>query len=836
MLYYNESEKIFIYDDKYIIKCPNCNAIFFYINTKYVHKCPMNNQIFTIDENVIKTKQTNFFCDVNKIENKCAKHNDLLLFYNDSNYYCKKCLKEKKIKKYVKLNEIIISNKEKNNFDNLIKSFEQNLKKINALYFEFIEKLKESHEIFEKKHKLLIEYCKNLLKFNEKCELNYNLISTIRRISIDFNINDFKKKLNYKLIHFYNDKNIISFNNDLESYFSSEKILGKGKYYLNSINDDVFGSVHKGLSIKDKKLVSIKEINKYSDEDYFNNISLNLLKIHNNNEHCVKYLDLVEEKYKKFIVSESFDNNLKNKINNKPNGFNIQEIKKIFCQMNNSFKYKIQKVKCDHLNLTPDKILINKNEHYNEYKFCDYGKTINNKNKLIFQEIDELYIAPEVIENKEYTNKSDLFSIGILLYELYYGNEHGKLTKEMILENIKNGLKIKNNINEKEQKKELNNYINNEFNNLKSLIEGCIREEKIRIKWEEYFNNPFFNNEIEIELKIEDDDLNKDIKIIGDEFNYFNEINTVLYVDNNDFQSFKKQIKFDEIGKHIIKFIFENYNLTSLKQMFEECENIEKIKFIIFDSSDVVNMSQMFSTCINLNEIQFNSFTTSNVNEMEKMFYHCNIIKELNLTKFNTLNVTNMNEMFSNCYQLKKIFLLSFNTINVKNMNGMFKFCYDLKQIDLNSFKTDDVEDLSGMFSNCKKLKEIDLSSFNTSNVNDMSSLFEYCCNLYKIDLSSFNTKNVTNMEKMFYNCSILKEIDLTSFHTSNVVNMKQMFVHCNNLIKLDLSSFVTTKVEDISQMFYGCSNLREINYSKSSFNNVPKKDRMFEGCFNLKI
>ncbi len=835
MLYYNESEKIFIYDDKYIIKCPHCNAIFFYINTKYVHKCPMNNQIFTIDENVIKNKQTNFLCDANKIDNKCAKHNDLLLFYNDSNYYCKKCLKEKKIKKYVKLNEIIISEEEKNNFDNLIKSFEQNLKKINALYFEFIEKLKESHEIFEKKHKLLIEYCKNLLKFNEKCELNYNLISTIRRISIDFNINDFKKKLNYKLIHFYNDKNIISFNNDLESYFSSEKILGKGKYYLNSINDDVFGSVHKGLSIKDKKLVSIKEINNFSDEDYFNNISLNLLKIMNNNEHCVKYLDLIEEKNKKFIVSELFDSNLKNEIKKKPNGFSIQEIKKIFCQMNDAFKYKIKKVKCDPLNLTPDKILINKNEHYNEYKFCDYGKTNYNKNKLISQEIDELYIAPEVIENKEYTNKSDLFSIGILLYELYYGNECGKLTKEKILDNIEKGLIIKNNKNEKEQKKD--NYIYKEFNKLKSLIERCTKKEKIRIKWEEYFNDLFFADEIEIELKIEDDDLNKNIKIIGEKFNYFNETNTKLYVDNNDFQDFKKEIQFNEIGNHIIKFIFKNdNNLFSLKKMFKKCEKIEKIKFINFDTSNIKNMEQIFSKCYNLTEIQFNSFTTSNVNNMEKMFYHCNIIKELNLTTFNTLNVTNMNKMFSDCYKLEKIFLSSFNTINVKNMKGIFSNCNDLKQIDLKSFNTSNVEDLSGMFSKCENLEEIDLSSFNISNVNDMNSLFEYCCNLYKIDLSSFNTKNVTNMKKMFYYCQNLKEIDLTSFNTSNVINMNQMFVHCNNLIKLDLSSFVTTKVEDISQMFYGCSNLREINYSKSSFNNVPKKDRMFEGCNNLKI
>ena len=779
MLYYNESKKNFIYDGNYIIKCPNCNAIFFYINTIYVHKCPMkNNQIFTIDENIIKNKQTNFLCDVNKIENKCAEHNLAFLYYNESNYYCKICLKEKekKFKKYVKLNEIIISKEEKNNFENLIKSIEIKFNEANKLYFEFIKKLKESHEIFEKKNKLLIEYCKNLIKFNEKYELNYNLISTIRRISIDFNINDFKKRLNYNLINFYNDKNIISFNNELESYFSSEKILGKGKYYLNSNNNDIFGSVHKGLSIKNKKLVSIKEINNFIDEDYFKNISLNLLKNNNNNEHCVKYLDLFEEKNKKFIVSELFDNNLKNEIKNKPNGFSIQEIKKIFCQMKNAFKYKKQKVKCDLLNITPDKILINKNEHYNEYKFCDYGKKIYN----ISQEMDEFYTAPEVIENKENTNKSDLFSIGILLYELYYGNENGKLTKEEILDNIKKGLIIKNNKNEKEQKKD--NYIYKEFNKLKSLIEGCTREEKIRIKWEEFFNNPFFYNEIEIELKIEDNDLNENIKIIGDEFNYFDEHFTILYIDNNYFQSFERQIQFNEIGNHIIKFIFENNNIISLEKMFEKCIKIEKINFIIFDTSNIVNMGQIFSNCYNLREIQFNSFTTSSVNNMEKMFFYCN--------------------------KLKKVILSSFNTKNVKNMNGMFAYCNDLKQIDLNSFNTNNVENLSEMFLGCKKLEEI--------------------------DLSSFNTKNVINMMKIFYFCEKLKEIDLTTFITKKVTNMNGMFSNCTNLIKLDISSFDISSVNDISFIFYKCHNLKEIICSKLSFNNIQNKEMMFHECINL--
>ena len=38
----------------------------------------------------------------------------------------------------------------------------------------------------------------------------------------------------------------------------------------------------------------------------------------------------------------------------------------------------------------------------------------------------KLYLAPE-IEKKKYSNKSDLFSIGVILYELYYGNKENLL-------------------------------------------------------------------------------------------------------------------------------------------------------------------------------------------------------------------------------------------------------------------------------------------------------------------------------------------------------------------------------------------------------------------------
>ena len=164
-----------------------------------------------------------------------------------------------------------------------------------------------------------------------------------------------------------------------------------------------------------------------------------------------------------------------------------------------------------------------------------------------------------IINNEKYSNKSDLFSIGIILYELYYGNYENKLTRNEIINNINKGLKIKNN----------NNDNINDFNDLKNLIEKCVKNDENRIDWNNYFNHNFFNYEIEIIIEIKEKDLNNNIKLINSEL--FNENNTELYI-NNKKEIFKNEYKFNKIGNHNIKLIFNNNIIkTSLEKMFSGC-------------------------------------------------------------------------------------------------------------------------------------------------------------------------------------------------------------------------------------------------------------------------
>ena len=220
MLYQNLHTKNIYYDNKNVLKCPKCNNLIFYVEEEYVHECSIDNKTYNINQN------EKFMCDINNIDFKCEKHQKDFLYYKNSNYYCSECIKENNSEDYLNLDFITLTKNEINDFNKIIIDSEHILADISIMKENYINKIIDSYEIFMKRNNSLIEYCKGLLKFNEKYNKNYNLISTIRRISININkINELKYN---NLINFYDNENIIKFNNEFKY-----KINEKEKYILN---------------------------------------------------------------------------------------------------------------------------------------------------------------------------------------------------------------------------------------------------------------------------------------------------------------------------------------------------------------------------------------------------------------------------------------------------------------------------------------------------------------------------------------------------------------------------------------------------------------------------
>ncbi len=281
---------------------------------------------------------------------------------------------------------------------------------------------------------------------------------------------------------------------------------------------------------------------------------------------------------------------------------------------------------------------------------------------------------------------------------------------------------------------------------------------------------------------------------------------------------------------------FNNQKVTGMISMFEGCSGLKSLNLSKFNTQSVTDMSNMFYGCSGLTSLDLSNFNTQNVEYMGSMFKGCTGLTSLNLSMFNTQNVTNMGWMFMGCSSLESLNLSNFDTQNVKHMSDMFSGCSALTSLDLSMFNIQNVEYMSCMFMGCSGLTSLDLSKFDTQKLQGMSGMFSGCSGLTSLDLSKFDTQNVIDMMSVFENCSGLTSLDLSNFNTQNVEFMLSMFKGCSSLTSLDLSKFDTKKVERMSDMFSGCSSLTTI-YASDKFVITEHSYgiAMFSGCTLLK-
>ena len=293
----------------------------------------------------------------------------------------------------------------------------------------------------------------------------------------------------------------------------------------------------------------------------------------------------------------------------------------------------------------------------------------------------------------------------------------------------------------------------------------------------------------------------------------------------------------DNIKKVVFDTSFAMARPTSCYWWFAGCKNLTEIEGVEnLNTRNVTSMRNMFDACSNLESLDLSNFDTQNVIYMNYMFYGCSKLTSLDLSKFNNQKVTGMISMFEGCSGLKSLNLSKFNTQSVTDMSKMFYGCSGLTSLDLSNFNTQNVEYMGSMFKGCTGLTSLNLSMFNTQNVTNMGWMFMGCSSLESLNLSNFDTQNVKHMSDMFSGCSALTSLDLSMFNIQNVEYMSCMFMGCSGLTSLDLSNFDTKKVERMSDMFSGCSSLTTI-YASDKFVITEHSYgiAMFSGCTLLK-
>ena len=277
------------------------------------------------------------------------------------------------------------------------------------------------------------------------------------------------------------------------------RIIGSGSYsnvYLGRILDKKIMEENKLTSdivaIKKIKMENVdqKSFKLINDEiNIMQKIKLNKLKCPN----IINCFDIFEEFDYIYLVLEYCDNGDLSKIIGKP----IREpiVKYYFSQIINAL-YFLYDNNIIHRDIKPKNILLKNNKK--ELVLCDFGfARIKSSSMQRVSTIcgSPLYMAPELLEEKSYTEIVDIWAIGMILYEMIYGEHPYNECKDLddLREFSKKDIIIppKNNRN-------------------KEVSDDCIdlmkrmlnKEEKDRITLSNLFKHPWIKDTLQINYKI----------------------------------------------------------------------------------------------------------------------------------------------------------------------------------------------------------------------------------------------------------------------------------------------------------------------------------------------
>lgn len=218
--------------------------------------------------------------------------------------------------------------------------------------------------------------------------------------------------------------------------------------FINDLGEGSFGKVKLGINLKSKLKYAIKIINKEDlSKSKLENIKIEIeiMKIcqHPN---IVKFEDHYEDINNIYIVCEYLrGGNLSSYLINQGYLLTENQIKEIAKQIGQGLTY-LHNKGIIHRDIKPDNIIIcNKNKHP-VFKIIDFGLSkISGCNEKVNDMNGTLaFSAPEVISKEFYSNKIDIWSMGVILFYLCSGtlpfddinNDTNKVVNKILNKNI----------------------------------------------------------------------------------------------------------------------------------------------------------------------------------------------------------------------------------------------------------------------------------------------------------------------------------------------------------------------------------------------------------------
>jgi serine/threonine protein kinase len=202
---------------------------------------------------------------------------------------------------------------------------------------------------------------------------------------------------------------IITENSDeLKIYY--EKILGKGSF------SKVFPGKYRGNTVA-VKIISTKHLKPYISQQLHREEQVIRILQKNPHKNIAKYHKIFNEEDKMIIVMELCSGGELTKYI-KP-GLDLDTVRDYFGQILKGYKHLLS-LDIVHRDIKSANILLSHDKK--TIKFIDFGLS-----KLFCTDLSQticgspLYMAPELLNHQNYDSKSDIWSLGVLLYEMVYG-------------------------------------------------------------------------------------------------------------------------------------------------------------------------------------------------------------------------------------------------------------------------------------------------------------------------------------------------------------------------------------------------------------------------------
>ena len=199
----------------------------------------------------------------------------------------------------------------------------------------------------------------------------------------------------------------------IEKYqFNLKKMLGQGSYAIVYLGRVIDTQQPVAVKVIDKRIFS----NAYNVKNIQSEIDIMKKVAH---ENIVQLYDIYQTTNNMYIVTELCQDGDLLKLLQRRKKIPEGEAKMLLKDIVNGTKY-LHKSGIIHRDLKPANILIKEGP----CKLSDFGfaKSLQNEDVIMKSIVGTpLYMSPQILQKEKYTSKSDLWSIGLIYYEMLHG-------------------------------------------------------------------------------------------------------------------------------------------------------------------------------------------------------------------------------------------------------------------------------------------------------------------------------------------------------------------------------------------------------------------------------